>query len=115
VPFAQAHERAGLLSTVYVVSYLSMGLPAVIAGFLVVHGGGVLATADEYGVAVMVLTVLAAPGLRRPRSARARAALATVVSVKAAPVTRAHAVPVRTGSATTEDAAPAMCVTARTS
>jgi MFS family permease len=82
VPFAEAHERAGLLSTVYVVSYLSMGLPAVIAGFLVVHGGGVLATADEYGIAVMVLTALAALGMVRTRAQRARAALATVVSVK---------------------------------
>ena len=29
-----------MLSLLYVVSYLALGLPAVIAGFLVVHGGG---------------------------------------------------------------------------
>jgi len=72
LPFAAPHERAGVLSSVYVVSYLSMGLPAVIAGFLVVHGGGVLATAREYGIAVMVLAALALFGaLRRPRPTKA--------------------------------------------
>jgi len=51
-----------------VLSYLALGLPAVIAGFLAVHGG-VLTTAREYGVAVMVLAGLALLGLiaQRPR------------------------------------------------
>ena len=62
IPHAAAHERAGLLSVVYVVSYLAMGLPAVIAGFLVVHGGGVLTTAREYGLVVMVLAAVALLG-----------------------------------------------------
>ena len=67
IPLAAPHERAGVLSLLYVVSYLAMGLPAVIAGFLVVHGGGVLDTAREYGIAVMVLAALALLGaLRRP-------------------------------------------------
>lgn len=71
VPLAAPHERAGVLSLVYVVSYLSMGLPAVIAGFLVVDGGGLLDTAREYGVTVMILAALALLGLilesvRRP-------------------------------------------------
>jgi hypothetical protein len=35
-----AHERAGLVSLLYVVSYLGLGGPAVLAGFGVVHGGG---------------------------------------------------------------------------
>jgi hypothetical protein len=55
----------------YVVSYLAMGVPAVLAGFLVVDGGGVLATAREYGVGVMVLAALAFIGLawaERPRT-----------------------------------------------
>jgi MFS family permease len=69
IPLAAPHHRAGLLSTVYVISYLAMGLPAVVAGFLVVHGGGVRATAREYAVAVMVLvaTALAGLALSRPR------------------------------------------------
>ena len=45
-PSARApHERSGLLSTWYVVSYLAMGRPPVISGFLVVDGGGLLPTA----------------------------------------------------------------------
>ena len=63
VPLAAPHERSGLLSTMYVVSYLAMGLPAVVGGFLVVHGGGLLSTTYEYGVAVMALAALAFLGL----------------------------------------------------
>lgn len=62
IPLAATHERAGLLSAVYVVSYLAMGLPAVIGGFLVVDGGGLLPTAREYGAAVMALAALALIG-----------------------------------------------------
>ena len=76
VPLAAPHERSGLLSTIYVVSYLAMGLPAVIGGFLVVHGGGLLTTTREYGVAVMVLAALALLGLALPR----RGAGTTVVA-----------------------------------
>jgi predicted MFS family arabinose efflux permease len=66
VPLAAAHERAGVLSTLWVVSYLALGLPAVGAGFLVVDGGGLLSTAREFGVAVVALAVLAIIGLARP-------------------------------------------------
>lgn len=65
IPLAAPHERSGLLSIVYVVSYLAMGLPAVIGGFLVVHGGGLAVTAREYGIAVLVLAVSALFGLGR--------------------------------------------------
>jgi MFS family permease len=82
VPLAAPHQRSGVLSTVFVVSYLSMGVPAVIAGFLVVHGGGVLSTTWEYGAAVMVLAALALVGLlRRP----ARQPAAQPVSVTTCP------------------------------
>lgn len=67
VPLAAPHERSGLLSTIYVLSYLAMGLPAVIGGFLVVHGGGLLPTTREYGIAVMTLGALALLGLAVPR------------------------------------------------
>jgi hypothetical protein len=43
-----------------------MGLPAVIAGFLLVHEGNLVATAVQYGVAVMVLAALALAGALRP-------------------------------------------------
>jgi len=47
-----------------------MGLPAVLGGLLVVHGGGLLATSREYGAAVMALGALAlAGGLSRARRA----------------------------------------------
>ncbi|HWE38880.1 MAG TPA: hypothetical protein VG406_20190, partial [Isosphaeraceae bacterium] len=61
LPLAAPHQRAGVLSIIYVVSYLGMGIPAVIAGFLVSHGG-VLETAREYGVVVIGLAVLALVG-----------------------------------------------------
>lgn len=66
VALAPAHQRAGVLSLVYVVSYLAMGLPAVIAGYLVVEAGGVLSTAKEYALAVIGLAALAGAGALRP-------------------------------------------------
>ena len=74
IPLAAQHERAGVLSLMYVVSYLALGLPAVIAGYLVVHTGGVLTTAREYGIAVMVLAALALIGVLRQRRSVARSA-----------------------------------------
>ena len=84
MPLAAPHERAGVLSIVYVFSYLALGLPAVVAGVLAVHGGGVLATAREYALAVMALTVLALAGLAR-RRARSLAAPDTVAAVASEP------------------------------
>jgi MFS family permease len=70
LPLAAMHERAGVLSAIYVVCYLALGLPAVAAGFLVVHLG-VLTTAREYGVVVMVLAAVALADVARPRRERA--------------------------------------------
>jgi MFS family permease len=67
VPLAAAHERAGVLSLVYIVSYLGLGVPAVIAGFIIVHGAGLTDTAIYYGGAVIVLAGLALLGLLRVR------------------------------------------------
>ena len=58
LPFAAPDERAGVLSTVYVISYLALGVPAVLAGWLVVHGGGLATTAHQYGLAVMALAAV---------------------------------------------------------
>jgi MFS family permease len=65
LPHAPADQRSGVLSLIYVVSYLALGLPAVIAGFLVVYGGGIPATAIQYGSAVILLAALALAGLAR--------------------------------------------------
>jgi hypothetical protein len=79
---AGPHERAGVLSVLYVVAYLSMGLPAVLGGVHLVHGGDVFATARAYGASVMGLaaTALLAAllGAREPRLRLADRVLAPV-------------------------------------
>jgi MFS family permease len=85
LPLAAAHERAGVLSVLFVVSYLGLGLPGVIAGYLVVHGGGLLASTREYAVAVMILAALAILGLAR-RPGRQLAAAPPAGSLAAEPV-----------------------------
>ncbi|TDC38581.1 MFS transporter [Micromonospora sp. 15K316] len=65
LPLVEAHERASVLSLLYIVCYVGFGLPAVIAGFLVVYGGGLPMTADEYSVAIILLAAVALVGLRR--------------------------------------------------
>jgi predicted MFS family arabinose efflux permease len=62
VPLAGPTERAGVISVAYVISYLAMGLPAILAGVLVVHGT-VTGTAQEFGAAVIALAALTAAGL----------------------------------------------------
>ena len=65
VPQTLPHERAGVLSLLYVVSYLGMGVPAVIAGIVVVHDGGLLVTAQGYALAVIAFALVALAGLVR--------------------------------------------------
>jgi hypothetical protein len=62
IPLAGVHERSGVLSLLFVVSYLALGLPAVVGGYLVVHDGGLLSAARTYGAAVAVLAGLALLG-----------------------------------------------------
>jgi MFS family permease len=70
VPLAAPSERAGVLSVVFSVSYVSMGLPSVLGGVLAVHGG-VTAASREYGGAVMALAAITLFGLAlAPRAAR---------------------------------------------
>jgi MFS family permease len=73
VPLAAPDERAGVLSLVFTVSYLGMGVPAVAAGFLAVHGAGLTGAARDYGAALIVLAALALAALSRTRRASARA------------------------------------------
>lgn len=72
VPQAAPHERAGVLSLLFTVSYLGLGVPAVGAGLLVVHGAGLLGAARYYGLALIVFAALALTGLIRVRRDRGR-------------------------------------------
>ena len=78
LPLVGEQERAGVLSLLYIVSYLGLGVPAVIAGVLVTEVNSLLATAQEYGIAVVMLAVVALGGLllNRPRKAAAASACA---------------------------------------
>ena len=49
------------------VSYFGLGVPAVLAGFGVVHGGGLVPTTRYYGAAVIALAALALFGLLKKR------------------------------------------------
>jgi MFS family permease len=62
LPLAHAHERAGLMSAFYVLSYLAFCIPALIAG-LNAHSFGLIATTNVYGGGVIVLGLLALSGL----------------------------------------------------
>jgi predicted MFS family arabinose efflux permease len=62
VSLAGPTERAGIISVAYVISYLAMGLPAILAGVLVVHGT-LTGTAHLFGGAVIVLAALTGAGL----------------------------------------------------
>jgi hypothetical protein len=70
VPLAAAHQRAGVVSLLYVVSYLGLAVPVVLAGFGVVYGGGLINTARYYGAAVIALAALALSGLLKNRPDR---------------------------------------------
>ncbi|WP_328293589.1 MFS transporter [Kineococcus sp. NBC_00420] len=65
---APAHERAGVLAAVYVVSYLVFGVPAVVAGLLAPHVG-LTAVVDGYAVLVVLagLAGLVLGGVQRAR------------------------------------------------
>jgi len=64
IPLVAPTERAGLLSVVFVVSYLAMGVPAVVAGYLIVQGGALFDIARGFGLVVMALSALALLGVR---------------------------------------------------
>lgn len=66
VPLALPHERAGMMSAYYVLSYLAFCLPALLAGHLT-RSYGLLATTDGYGAVLIVLALGAAVlSLRAP-------------------------------------------------
>ncbi|ETF08921.1 MFS transporter [Pseudomonas moraviensis] len=69
VPLALPHERAGLMSAYYVLSYLAFCLPALLAGHLA-RSFGLLATTDGYGVVLIVLALAALLLSLRPQTGR---------------------------------------------
>jgi len=83
LPLVSEQDRAGVLSLLYIVSYLGLGVPAVIAGVLVTEVNSLLATAQEYGTAVVVLAVVALGGLllHRPQEEAAGPAYAVAEAV----------------------------------
>lgn len=70
LPQAAPHERAGLLSAIFVVSYLSHSIPAVAAG-AVAGAAGLVPTAVGYAGMVLLLAVVVLLGLLRNRPRRA--------------------------------------------
>ena len=67
-PLAHPDQRAGVLSVLFTVSYLGLGIPAIAAGVAVVYGGGLVTTSYEYGhVAVIALAAVATFNLIRLR------------------------------------------------
>jgi predicted MFS family arabinose efflux permease len=58
VSVAAPHERAGTLSIIFIVSYIALGVPAIIAGSMVRHVS-LLATAQVFGLVVMALAAVA--------------------------------------------------------
>ncbi|EIK98369.1 membrane protein [Pseudomonas sp. M47T1] len=70
LPLAHAHERAGLMSTFYVLSYLAFSVPAILAGFLV-RTVGLVVTSEGYGVLQIALCAVALLGMWLRRGAAA--------------------------------------------
>lgn len=64
VPLALPHERAGLMSAFYVLSYLAFCLPTLLAGNLT-RSFGLIATTDGYGAVLIVLALGALIGLMK--------------------------------------------------
>jgi MFS family permease len=85
MPHAEAHQRAGVLSVVYVLSYFAMGVPAVIGGLRAVHGAGVYRTAMEYGAVVTALAAAALAGMLLQRR-KGRAATQGRISARTAAI-----------------------------
>ena len=98
VPLAEPHQRSGLLSVMYLISYLGFGLPTIVAGVIVVYSG-VARAACEYGTAVMLLAALAFAGTLRRPTARIPATPAAPASSLGGPAVDVCADACRTGAA----------------
>ena len=65
IPSAPVNARAGVLSVIFLISYLAMGVPAIAAGFRVVATHDLLGTAHELGLVVGALALVALAGRLR--------------------------------------------------
>ncbi|WP_348748479.1 MFS transporter [Pseudomonas rhodesiae] len=72
VPLALPHERAGLMSAFYVLSYLAFCIPSLLAGTLT-RTFGLIATTDGYGASLIVLALSALMALLLQDCTRSRA------------------------------------------
>ena len=77
VPTAAAHERAGTLSIIFIISYLALGVPAVAAGSMLARHADIIATAEDFSAVIMALAAAALAGAatsfyRAPAPAAAR-------------------------------------------
>ena len=68
VPLGEAHERAGLMSTFFVLSYLAFSLPAIAAG-LTAGRFGLQAASVGYGLVLVTLGVVALAMMARQTAA----------------------------------------------
>jgi MFS family permease len=69
LPLAEAHERAGLMAALYVLSYLAFSVPAILAGTMA-HVVGLRLTTDVYGIALIVLAAMTVVASGLGKSAR---------------------------------------------
>lgn len=69
-PLAKAHQRAGLFAAVFLVAYLSFGVPVIIVGQLVAPLG-LMTTVLWYGVAIILMALAALAAQARLTRARA--------------------------------------------
>jgi MFS family permease len=63
-PLAESHQRAALFAAVFLVAYLSFGVPAIVAGQLVAPLG-LLTTVLWYGAVIMLAALVALAAQRR--------------------------------------------------
>jgi MFS family permease len=68
ITLAKPDERAGVLSVIFVVSYIAMGLPAIIAGVFINLHGDLRFTTEQFAGVVMVLAGLALLAALRKRA-----------------------------------------------
>src|SRR5882762_5288888 len=77
IPSAAPHERAGTLSIIFIICYLAMGVPAVVAGSMLARHVNIIAVAQYFCAMIMALAFQALcagfTGSRRPRPKSARA------------------------------------------
>jgi MFS family permease len=69
-PMVQAHERAGLFAAVFLVAYVAFGIPAIIAGLLIVPLG-LATTVIGYAVVILLATVVGVFAQSRATNRRA--------------------------------------------